>query len=89
MSPNRRDRFSNSIPSFNESLDVELTLLWINKINRLFDLEYIPIEDQVEFVTYKLKGRAATWWNQFQNPYVRRQITYKNVETDEKTFTSP
>jgi len=25
------------------------------------------MEDQVEFVTYKLKERAAAWWNQFQN----------------------
>jgi len=30
-------------------------------------MDYIPMEDQVEFVTYKLKGRDAAWWNQFQN----------------------
>jgi len=29
-------------------------------------MEYVPMEDQVEFVTYKLKKRA-TWGNQFQN----------------------
>ena len=59
--------FSNSIPSFNGSLNAESTLLWIGKIDGLFDMEYILMEDQVEFVTYKLKGRATTWWNQLQN----------------------
>ena len=41
------------------SLDDESTLLWIDKINELFDMEYILIEDQIKFVTYKLKGRAT------------------------------
>jgi len=49
------------------SLDVVSILLWIDKIDGFFDMEYNPIKDQVEFVTYKLKGRAVTWWNQFQN----------------------
>ena len=60
LNPNRRDRFSNSISSFDGSLDVESTLLWIDKIDGLFDMEHILKEDQVEFVTHKLKGRIAT-----------------------------
>jgi len=30
-------------------------------------MEYIPMEDQAEFVAYKLKRRAVAWRNQFQN----------------------
>jgi len=67
LNPNRRDMFSNSILSFDGSLDVESTLLWIDKIDGLFDMEYIPMEGQVKFMTYKLKGRATIRWNQFQN----------------------
>jgi len=55
----RATGFSNSIPYFDGSFDVESTLLWIDKIDGLFDMEYIPMKDQVEFVSYKLKGRAA------------------------------
>ena len=45
LNPNKRDMFSNSIPSFDGSLDIESTLLWIDKIDGLFDMEYIPMED--------------------------------------------
>ena len=31
------------IPSFDGSYDVESTLLWIDKIDELFDMEYIPM----------------------------------------------
>jgi len=62
--------FSNSIPSFDGSHDIESTLLWIEEVGKLFDMEYIPIEDHIEFATYKLKGRTSTWWNQFQNIYM-------------------
>jgi len=90
LNPNKRDRSSNSIPSFDGSLDVESILLWIDKINGLFDMEYISMEDQVEFVTYKLKERAVAWWNQFQNIHMTKaNPTYKNLKADKKTFTSP
>ena len=55
------DEFSNYIPSFDWSHDVESTFLWIEKVDNLFDMEYIPMEDYVEFVIYKLKGRTAAW----------------------------
>ena len=73
--PNEKDSFFNSIhgkgggysnfdefgvPSFNENLDFELSLLWIDKVDKLFYMKYIPMEDYVEFVAYKLKGRTAT-----------------------------
>ena len=72
--PNSRGKFPNSIcdnggysnpdefviPSFDENLDIESSLLWINEVDKLFDMDYILIEDHVKFVTYKLKKRAAT-----------------------------
>ena len=55
------DEFSNSIPFFYGSHEVESTLLWIEEDDNLFDMEYILMEDHVKFVAYKLKERAATW----------------------------
>ena len=76
---NKRDKFPNSIHDiggeysnpyefktpFDGSHDVEWTLLWIDKIDELFDMEYTPMKDQVEFVVHRLKGSTATWWDQF------------------------
>ena len=59
--PDRRDKFSDSILSFDGSLDVESTLFWIDKIDGLFDMEYISMDDQVKFAIYKLKRGATTW----------------------------
>jgi len=84
--PNRRGRFPNSIrekggysnpdefriPSFDESLDIESSLIWIDEVDKLFDMAYIFIENYVKFATYKLKGRAAVWWNQLQNIYMQQ-----------------
>jgi len=50
--------FFNSISSFDESHDVDSTLLWIGKVDNMFDMEYIPTEDHIEFVVHKLKGRT-------------------------------
>ena len=54
------DEFSNSIPSFAESHDIESILFWVEEVDNLFDMEYIPMEDHVEFVVHKLKGKTAT-----------------------------
>jgi len=43
------------------SHNVESTLLWIDKIDKLFVMEYIPMENQVEFVAYKVKGKTVAW----------------------------
>ena len=40
---------------------------WIDKVDKLLDMACIPIGDHVEFAASKHKGRAAVWWNQFQN----------------------
>jgi len=60
--PNRGDRFPNSfhgkergysnpgkfrIPSFDGNLNIRSSLLWIDKVDKLFDMGYIFIEDQV------------------------------------------
>ena len=41
------DEFSNSISSFDGSHDIESTLLWIEKIDNVFDMGYIPKENHV------------------------------------------
>ena len=56
---------------FDGSHDVESTLLWIEKIDNLFDMEYILMKDHVKFVVHKLKGRRiAAWWDRFQNMHM-------------------
>ena len=69
----RRGRFSNFIgekeggysnpdefrtPSFDESLNIVSSFIWIDEVDKLFDMAYIPIENHVKFVAYKLKGRG-------------------------------
>ena len=56
------DEFSNYIPFFDGNIDVESILLWIEKVDKLFDMKYVPMKDRVEIVVHKLKRRAATWW---------------------------
>jgi len=55
------------IPSFDGNLDIKSSLFWIDEVNKLLNVVCIPMEDHVEFVAYKLKGRASTWWKQLQN----------------------
>ena len=69
LNPNRRDRFPNStrdkgreypkpdefvIPSFDGNLDIKSPLIWIDEVDKLFDMSYIPIENHIKFVAYKL-----------------------------------
>jgi len=61
------DKFFTSIPSFDGSYDVESSLLWIEEVDNLFDMEYIPMKDHVKFVVHKLKGKTAVWWDRYQN----------------------
>jgi len=53
------------ILSFNESHDAESILLWIKKVDKLFDMKYIPLEDHIEFVAHKLKRRTVAWCDRF------------------------
>ena len=54
-------RMKVDIPSFNENLDIESFLDWIYEVDKFFDMAHAPMEKQVKFVTYKLKGEAAAW----------------------------
>ena len=50
------------IPSFSGNLDIESFLDWVYEVEKFFDIDY---EKRVKFVTYKLKGGAAAWLDQF------------------------
>ena len=54
------------IPSFSRNLDIGSFLNWIYEVDKFFDMAYVPMEKQVKFVAYKLKGGAAAWCNQLQ-----------------------
>jgi len=55
------------IPSFSGNLDIESLLDSVYKVKKFFDMTYVPDEKHVDFVTYKLKGVGAAWWDQIQN----------------------
>ena len=44
------------IPSFSGNLAIEFFLDWIYKVDKFFDVNYVPTKKQVKFVAYKLKG---------------------------------
>ena len=47
-------------------MHIEECLNWIKSMESFFDYMDIPKEKKVKLVVYKLKGGAATWWEQLQ-----------------------
>ena len=42
-------------------LDIESSLIWIDEVDKLFDMVYILIENHVKFVAYRLNEIATVW----------------------------
>ena len=49
------------ILSFSGKFDIKSFLDWIYEVDKFFDMAYVPMEKQVKFVAYKLKGGAVAW----------------------------
>ena len=54
------------IPSFIGNLDIKFFLDWIDEVDKFFDMAYVPEENLVKFVEYKLNGRVVAWWDQLK-----------------------
>ena len=54
------------ISSFSWNLDIEFFLDWVYKVEKFFDMTYVPEEKHVKFVAYKLNREAAGLWNRLQ-----------------------
>jgi len=59
-------RMKIEILSFCENLDIKSFFDWVYEVVKFCDMTYVPVENHVQFVAYKLKGEAAAWWDQLQ-----------------------
>ncbi|XP_020245285.1 uncharacterized protein LOC109823419 [Asparagus officinalis] len=55
------------LPSFGGNFDIEAFMDWLYKVGKFFEMANMPEANQLKFVAYRLKGEAATWWDQTQN----------------------
>ena len=54
------------ILSFSGNLDIESFLVWVNEVEKFFDIAYVLEKKYVKFVVYKLKEGAVAWWDQLK-----------------------
>eukprot|EP00253_Pinus_taeda_P003119 PITA_03119 len=54
------------VPVYQEGLNPEELIDWINNMENFFDYEKLEDEKKVKFVVTKLKGHAALWWDGVQ-----------------------
>ena len=81
------DEFSNFIPSFNGSHDVKSTLFWIEKIDKAWNI--FPWKIMLSLWLKNLKEGQRHGEISFKTFIYTKATTYKNLEADEKIFTSP
>ena len=51
------------VPTYQEGLDANELLHWINEMDKFFDYDETDDEKNVKFVVTRLKGHASLWWN--------------------------
>ena len=49
---------------------------WIRDVRRALEISRVAEEDKVNFVTYLLKGQAASWWENFKEMRGCAHITW-------------
>ena len=54
------------LPSFNGNVSIEKYLDWISEVEKFFDYMGTTDDKQLCLVTYKLKGKAFSWWDHVQ-----------------------
>ena len=64
--PNTDFKVKLELGTFNGIMDPEIFLDWLESVNKYFELVYVPEEQRVSFVSYKLESGAALWWKREQ-----------------------
>jgi hypothetical protein len=54
------------IPMYEGNLDIEEILDWIRALDKYFDYEDVEEDKKVKHVITRLKGHAASWWDELQ-----------------------
>ena len=83
-SPNE---YKMKIPSFSENFDIESFLDWVYKVEKFFDMAYVPEEKCIKFVAYKLKEEGHVVGAITNHEEKPRQATRDDIETHEITPT--
>ena len=60
------------VPMYEDNLNVEEFMDWINALNKYFDFEEVEDKKNVRYAATILKGHAAIWWDELQIHKERR-----------------
>ena len=67
-------------PSFDGKPDPAAAELWIESVEKKFDILDIPQRFRVEFATYMFEGPATQWWRMQLDDLGNRNLTWQEFE---------
>nr|GEW46515.1 reverse transcriptase domain-containing protein [Tanacetum cinerariifolium] len=73
--PPARDPHDIKIPEFTGKVHLDDFVDWLNTVERVFDVRYIPDKLKVKLVAIKLQKHASLWWDHVNK---RQQIEGKS-----------